>query len=53
MNLLGGETQSNDHDQRGIPHLASPWTTQIFRDNAYLPASVRQAMIAQKRRTRS
>ncbi len=47
MNLLGGRTQSNDHDQRGIPHLASPWTTQIFVDNAYLPASVRQAMIAQ------
>jgi outer membrane receptor protein involved in Fe transport len=47
VNLLGGNTESNDHDQRGIPHLASPWTTQIFVDNAYLPASVRDAMIAQ------
>ncbi len=46
-NLLAGSTESNDHDQRGIPHLASPWTTEIFVDNAYLPASVRNAMIAQ------
>ncbi len=46
-NLLAGSTQSNDHDQRGIPHLASPWTTRIFRDNPYLPANVTQAMIAQ------
>ena len=47
LNLLGGRTQSNDHDQRGIPHLASPWTTQVFVDNAYLPANVRAAMRAQ------
>jgi iron complex outermembrane recepter protein len=47
INLLAGETQSNDHDQRGIPHLASPWTTEIFVNNAYLPASVRNAMVAQ------
>ncbi|HEX7235873.1 MAG TPA: TonB-dependent receptor, partial [Gammaproteobacteria bacterium] len=47
LNLMGGRTQSNDIDQRGIPHLASPWTTQIFVDNAYLPANVRAAMRAQ------
>jgi iron complex outermembrane receptor protein len=47
VNLMGGSTQSNDDDQRGIPHLASPWTTQIFVDNPYLPASVRNAMIAE------
>ena len=47
LNLLGGRTQSNDYDQRGIPHLASPWTTQVFVDNAYLPADVRAAMRAQ------
>ncbi len=46
-NLLAGRTQSNDLDERGIPHMTSPWTTQIFVDNAYLPASVRNAMIAQ------
>jgi outer membrane receptor protein involved in Fe transport len=47
VNLLGGSTESNDHDQRGIPHMATPWTTQIFVDNPYLPASVRQAMISE------
>lgn len=47
INLLAGSTESNDHDQRGIPHLASPWTTEIFVDNAFLPADVRQAMIDQ------
>jgi hypothetical protein len=47
VNMLAGRTQSNDWDQRGIPHLASPWTTQIFVDNAYLPAAVRQAMVTQ------
>jgi iron complex outermembrane receptor protein len=46
-NLLAGQTESNDIDQRGIPHLATPWTTQIFVDNPYLPADVRNAMIAQ------
>jgi iron complex outermembrane recepter protein len=46
-NLLAGRTESNDLDERGIPHMTSPWTTQIFVDNAYLPASVRNAMIAQ------
>jgi iron complex outermembrane recepter protein len=46
-NLLAGSTESNDHDQRGIPHMASPWTTEIFVDNPYLPANVRQAMITE------
>ena len=44
-NLLAGATESNDHDQRGIPHMASPWTTEIFVDNAYLPANVRQRCV--------
>jgi hypothetical protein len=46
-NLLAGRTQSNDLDERGIPHMTSPWTTQIFVDNAYLPANVRTAMRAE------
>ena len=45
-NLLAGRTQSNDLNERGIPHMTSPWTTQIFVDNAYLPANVRNEMIA-------
>jgi outer membrane receptor protein involved in Fe transport len=46
-NLLAGQTESNDHDQRGIPHMATPWTTEIFVDNPYLPANVRQAMVTE------
>ena len=43
-NLLWGKTQSNNRNQRGIPHFTSPWHATIFRENAFLPAEVRQAM---------
>jgi iron complex outermembrane recepter protein len=46
-NLIYGNTESNNHDQRGIPHGTSPWQYTIFRDNAFLPQSVRDAMVAQ------
>jgi iron complex outermembrane recepter protein len=47
INMLGGETESNDHNVRGIPHLTSPWNGFVFVDNPFLPAGVRQAMIDQ------
>jgi outer membrane receptor protein involved in Fe transport len=47
MNLFSGQTESNDYNQRGIPHLTSPWNGNIFVDNPFLPANVRQAMIDQ------
>jgi outer membrane receptor protein involved in Fe transport len=47
MNFFAGQTESNDHDQRGIPHLAGIWNGRIFATNPYLPASVRQAMVDQ------
>jgi iron complex outermembrane recepter protein len=47
VNLLGGQTESNDQQVRGIPHLTSPWNGEIFVDNPFLPAGVRQAMIDQ------
>jgi outer membrane receptor protein involved in Fe transport len=46
-NLIYGTTESNNHDDRGIPHGTSPWHYQIFRENAYLPPALRQAMIDQ------
>jgi len=46
-NLLAGRTESNNLDDRGIPHGTSPWHYEIFRDNAFLPQSIRDAMIAQ------
>jgi len=44
-NLLVGNTESNQRNRRGIPHLTNPWYGQIFVTNPYLPVSVRQAMI--------
>jgi outer membrane receptor protein involved in Fe transport len=47
MNVLGGTTESNQWNRRGIPHLTNPWYGTIFVDNPYLPANVRNEMIAQ------
>ena len=46
-NFLNGVTESNNLDDRGIPHGTSPWNLTIFRDNAFLPQSIRNAMVAQ------
>ncbi len=46
-NLIYGTTESNNLDDRGIPHGTSPWHYQIFRDNAFLPQALRNEMIAQ------
>jgi iron complex outermembrane recepter protein len=46
-NFLNGVTESNNLDDRGIPHGTSPWNLTIFSDNAFLPQSVRDAMVAQ------
>ncbi len=46
-NLIYGTTESNNLNDRGIPHGTSPWNYQIFRDNAFLPQALRQAMIDQ------
>jgi outer membrane receptor protein involved in Fe transport len=45
VNLMAGETESNDWDRRGIPHGTTPWNLNIFVDNPFLPAGVRQTMI--------
>ena len=47
MNLFGGQTESNDYNQRGIPHLSGIWNGRVYNTNPYLPASVRQAMLDQ------
>ena len=46
-NFLNGVTESNNLDDRGIPHGTSPWNLTIFRENAFLPQSIRNAMVAQ------
>lgn len=47
INAFAGETESNDHHQRGIPHLSGIWNGRLYVTNPYLPTSVRQAMIDQ------
>jgi len=47
LNAFTGETESNDYNQRGIPHLTSPWNGRLYVDNPFLPQNVRDAMIAQ------
>ncbi len=42
--LLAGETQSNQKNRRGNPHLMGVWHATIFSDNAFLPENIRQAM---------
>jgi len=45
--LLAGETQSNQHDRPGNPHLMGIWNATIYRENPYLPAVVRERMFAE------
>ena len=47
MNLMSGETESNQWDRRGIPHGTTPWNFNIYATNPFLPAYVRDAMIAE------
>jgi outer membrane receptor protein involved in Fe transport len=42
--VLGGQVESNNINQRGIPHGTTPWYLTIYRENPFLPQSVRQAM---------
>lgn len=47
--LIVSGTESNSHNQQGMPHLQSPWQATIFIDNPFLPENVRQIMIAENR----
>jgi outer membrane receptor protein involved in Fe transport len=44
IDTLGGKVESNNLNGRGNPHGTAPWYFTIYRDNAFLPQSVRQAM---------
>ncbi|MET0291524.1 MAG: TonB-dependent receptor, partial [Steroidobacteraceae bacterium] len=41
---LLGISESNQPDQRGLPHLQDTWFATIYQDNAFLPAGVRAEM---------
>ncbi|HEY4214019.1 MAG TPA: TonB-dependent receptor [Steroidobacteraceae bacterium] len=39
-----GQSQSDQLNQRGLPHMQDIWFATIYADNAFLPAQVAQAM---------
>jgi len=45
--LLAAETQSNQRDRRGNPHLMGVWHGTLFKENPYLPTQIRAAMEAE------
>lgn len=45
--LLAGETESNQHDRPGNPHLMGIWHATVYRENAFLPPVVRERMLAE------
>ena len=45
--VLAGRSESNQDDHRGSYELEAPWTATIYRNNAFLPASVAAIMDAQ------
>ncbi len=42
-----GVSESNQYNQRGLPHLQDIWFATIYSGNPFLPAAVQQAMTAQ------
>jgi iron complex outermembrane recepter protein len=42
-----GVSESNQYNQRGLPHLQDIWYATIYSGNPFLPAAVQQAMTAQ------
>jgi outer membrane receptor protein involved in Fe transport len=47
--VIISNTESNTHDQLGIPHLQTPWQATIYAENPFLPDSVRQIMQQENR----
>ena len=45
--ILTGRSESNNQNHRGSYELEAPWTATVFRNNAFLPASVAAIMDAQ------
>lgn len=46
LDVRTGRVESNDKSTRGFYELESPWNMSLAVDNAFLPESVRQTMIA-------
>ena len=42
-----GSSESNQYNQRGLPHLQDIWFATIYSGNPYLPAELQQPMTPQ------
>jgi iron complex outermembrane receptor protein len=49
FDALVGHVESNSQQMFTGASMSGPWSATVFRDNAYLPASVRQTMVAENR----
>jgi iron complex outermembrane receptor protein len=47
FDVLGARVESNQLDQRSIPHGTLPWYMTIYRENPFLPKVVRDQMFAE------
>ncbi len=45
--MMTGRSESNNDNHRGTYELEAPWTATVYRNNAFLPASVAAIMDAQ------
>ena len=46
-NVMASKIESNNLDSRGIPHGTAPWNYTIYKENAFLPQSIRDTMTAE------
>lgn len=49
FDILAGHVESNARQFMTGATMSGPWSATIFRENAYLPASVRTTMVAENR----
>ena len=47
--VLVGHVESNGVQSVSAATMSGPWAFSVFRENAYLPASVRQTMVTENR----
>jgi outer membrane receptor protein involved in Fe transport len=49
FDLLDGHVESNSMQTMSGASMSGPWSPTVFRENAYLPAAVRNIMVAENR----
>jgi outer membrane receptor protein involved in Fe transport len=49
FDLLDGHTESNSAQTTSAASMSGPWSPTVYRENAYIPASVRATMVTENR----